>query len=56
MDRQLLRNIIHTLDGVEVKGKENLDKLLGCINALESMLKVEDIQQQKECEEMDNGR
>ena len=55
MDKQLLRNIIYTLNSVEVKGKENLDRLLGCINALESMLKVEEIRQQKECEEIDNG-
>lgn len=55
MDSQLMRNIINTLNNVEVKGKENLDKLLGCINALESMLKVEEIQQQKDCEAMDNG-
>lgn len=47
MDRQLLKNIINTLDGIEVKGKENMDRLLGCINALESMLKVEEIQHNK---------
>ena len=48
MDRKLLKNIINTLDTVEVKGRDNLDKLLGCINALESMLK-------QECEVTENG-
>jgi len=55
MDRKLLKNIINTLDTVEVKGRDNLDKLLGCINALESMLKVEEVQQQNKCEVTENG-
>ena len=40
MDKKLLRNIINTLDAVEIKGRDNMDKLLGCINALASMIKV----------------
>lgn len=34
---KLLRMVRVTLNDIEVKGKENLDKLLGCINALESV-------------------
>ena len=55
MERQLLKNIINTLDGIEVKGKENMDRLLGCINALESMLKVEEIQQHNKSDVIENG-
>ena len=33
----LIRLVISTLNGVEVKGKDNLDKLLGSINALETV-------------------
>lgn len=33
----LIRLVISTLNSVEVKGKENLDKLLGSINALETV-------------------
>lgn len=34
----LIATIISTLDSIEVHGKDNLSKLLGCINALESIL------------------
>lgn len=33
----LVRSLIVTLDSIEVRGKDNLDKLLGCINALECL-------------------
>ncbi|MBO4939356.1 MAG: hypothetical protein J6C98_10240 [Oscillospiraceae bacterium] len=40
MDTKLIKMVISTLNGVEVKGKVNLDRLLGCINALESVAKA----------------
>ena len=33
----MFKGIISTLDTIEVHGKDNLDKLLGCILLLESM-------------------
>lgn len=36
----LIRLVISTLNDVEVKGKDNLDKLLGSINALESAVQA----------------
>lgn len=33
----LIRLVISTLNSVEVRGKDNLDKLLGSINALETV-------------------
>lgn len=49
--------IISTLETVEVKGKTNLSRLLGCINALESMVgqlrQAED--KSKKEEAVDNG-
>lgn len=36
----LIRMVISTLNQVEVKGKDNLDKLLGCINALEDVAQI----------------
>lgn len=33
-----LSAILLTLETIEVHGKDNLSKLLGCINALESIL------------------
>lgn len=35
--RDVIRAVITTLNGVEVRGKSNLDRLLACINALESL-------------------
>lgn len=33
----LVRLVLSTLNSVEVRGKDNLDKLLGSINALETV-------------------
>lgn len=38
MDTNLIKMVISTLDTIEVKGRDNLDKLLGCINALETVV------------------
>lgn len=35
MNTEMLRCVISTLNDIEVKGRENLDKLLGSIMALE---------------------
>lgn len=35
--KTILDNLISTLNRIEVKGKENLDMLLGCIMTLEKM-------------------
>ena len=37
MDVTMIRCVIATLNDIEVKGKDNLDKLLGSIMALESV-------------------
>ena len=34
---RIINRVIYTLGTVEVKGKENLDALLGCILALEQL-------------------
>ena len=47
MNVTLLKMVISTLDSVEVKGKDNLDRLLGCINALESVVQAEEAAQKK---------
>lgn len=40
MDTNLIKMVISTLNTVEVKGKDNLDALLGCINALEHVVQI----------------
>lgn len=34
---ELIRKVLATLDTVEVKGKDNLNKMLGCMQALEKI-------------------
>ena len=40
MDVTIIRCVITTLNDIEVKGKDNLDKLLGSILALEGMAQI----------------
>lgn len=35
---ELIQQIINTLNTIEVKGKDNMSKLLGCIYALEEII------------------
>lgn len=35
-----LNAVLNTLDGVEVKGRENLDRLLGCMQTVDDVLRV----------------
>lgn len=47
---QMLQMIVATLNEIEVKGTDNMSKLLGCINALEQI-----INQPKDGEKVENG-
>lgn len=40
MDTTMIRCVIATLNDIEVKGKDNLDKLLGSIIALEGVAQM----------------
>lgn len=40
--RRTILNVIQTLNGVTVQGKSNLDRLLGCIIALENTVRALD--------------
>lgn len=51
MNTELIKMVISTLNTVEVKGKDNLDALLGCINALETVVQSAEVQQKLEKEE-----
>ncbi len=39
---ELIKQIINTLEQIEVHGKDNMAKLLGCIYALEGMIQQND--------------
>ena len=40
MDTTMIRCVIATLNDIEVKGKDNLDKLLGSIMAMEGIAQM----------------
>lgn len=48
MHIDIITAVIQTLDRVEVRGKPNLDMLLGCINALERLAKELEKEETKE--------
>lgn len=51
----LLRSAVNTLNTIDVRGKENLDKMLGCINVLEHIarslesMKIAETESEDEC-------
>lgn len=45
---ETLERLIYTLNGVEVKGRDNIDKLLGCIMTLESL--IEELKERENAE------
>ena len=48
MDLTIIKAVISTLDSIEVKGRDNLDALLGCINALESFVEIAQIRNESQ--------
>lgn len=34
---ELIRRVLNTLDKIEVKGRDNLDKMLGCMQTLQKV-------------------
>lgn len=44
----IIQSVIATLDKIEVRGKGNLDKLLGCIQTLEKLLETIKTDQEKD--------
>ncbi len=36
----VLRSLISTLNQIDVRGKDNMDRLLGCIQTLEQLLDI----------------
>jgi hypothetical protein len=51
MNMTRIKAVISTLNCVEVKGKDNLDRLLGCIQTLESVAMEMQISETKKASE-----
>lgn len=39
MDVTIIKLVLNTLEDIEIKGKKNIDAMLGCMNALENFLR-----------------
>ena len=55
MDLTLVKAVISTLNCIEVRGRDNLDYLLGSINALESFVHLAEKTQESIAKEEPNG-
>ena len=54
-DVTIIKLVLNTLDGIEIKGKKNIDAMLGCMNALEGFVKNAEAENKKEAEVVNNG-
>lgn len=50
--QQIMQSVVLTLEDIEVRGSENMSKLLGCINALNQIIEQSE---NKDGETIDNG-
>ena len=53
MDVTIIKLVLNTLEGIEIKGKKNIDAMLGCMNALEGFVK--NAENKKKDEVVNNG-
>lgn len=54
-DLTTIKLVLNTLEDIEIKGKKNLDALLGCMIALESFIQKAEANNKKEVEVVNNG-
>lgn len=54
-DVTIIKLVLNTLEDIEIKGKKNIDAMLGCMNALESFVKMAETNNKKENEVVDDG-
>ena len=40
MDLTIIKLVLNTLEDIEIKGKKNIDAMLGCMNALENFVQL----------------
>ena len=56
-DVTIIKLVLNTLEDIEIKGKKNIDAMLGCMNALENFVKLAEAENnnKKESELVNNG-
>lgn len=55
MDITIIKLVLNTLEGIEVKGKKNLDAMLGCMNALENFVHQAEAENKQKDEVVSDG-
>lgn len=55
MDTTIIKLVLNTLEDIEIKGKQNIDAMLGCMNALESFIQQVESENKEEGEVVNNG-
>lgn len=53
--KEYLYTMLRSLNSITVKGKDNMDTLLGCIYATEKMIEMIEAEPEKEVEEVEEG-
>lgn len=47
-DVTIIKLVLNTLDDIEIKGKKNIDAMLGCMNALENFIQAAENKEKSE--------
>jgi hypothetical protein len=55
MDVTIIKLVLNTLDDIEIKGKKNIDAMLGCMNALESFIQQAEAENKKKSGVVNGG-
>jgi hypothetical protein len=55
VDVTIIKLVLNTLEDIEIKGKKNIDAMLGCMNALENFIQTAEAENKKGNEVVDNG-
>ena len=55
MDVTIIKLVLNTLEDIEIKGKKNIDAMLGCMNALGNFIQMAEAEKEKEAEVVNNG-
>ena len=55
MNVTIIKLVLNTLEDIEIKGKKNIDAMLGCMNALESFVQEAEAEKTMEKEGVNDG-